>query len=192
MLNPDRLVGLLADPPRMRVLAAIALGGGDDASISAASGLSPKEVVIARQRLVEAGLVTAEGAVDYDALRAAAKELSRATTEPADEATPRELGAFMRHGRLLGMPAQQGRRLQLLRLVASSTFEEEQLYSEAEVNERLIAWCEGGPVDHVTVRRYLVDAGLLVRGDGNYQLPSPDSGPEPNLGETYVRALGLS
>ena len=190
-MNPDRIVGLLADPDRTRVLSAIALGAADDAAVVAASRLSLKDVTICRQKLIDSGVLVPDGwAVDYDALRAAARE--QAMTQPVDEATPRELGAFVRHGRLLGMPAQQGRRLQLLQLIVSSTFEADQLYSEGEVNELLGAWCDGGPVDHVTVRRYLIDAKLLVRGDGNYALRSADSGPEPNLGETYVRALGLN
>jgi hypothetical protein len=189
VLNAARLVGLLADPTRMRVLSAIALGAEDDAAIVAATGLTTKDVLMARQRLTDAGLLDG-WQVRYDALRALAKE--QTTAEPADEATPRALGAFLRHGRLLGMPAQHGRRLQLLQLITATTFEDGELYTEAEVNERLMAWCEGGPVDHVTVRRYLIDAQLLVRGDGTYQLPSPDSSPDPNLGEVYVRALGLS
>lgn len=190
MLTPDRLVGLLADAGRMKVLAAIALGAEDDKAIVAASGMGPKDVVIARQRLTEAGLLAADGRIDFDTLRALAKEHSQAV--PVDQSTPRELGAFVRHGRLLGMPVQHAKRFQLLSLITVTTFEEDELYSEAEVNALLQRWCEGGPVDHVTVRRYLIDNRLLVRGDGNYQRPSLDSGPEPNLGETYVRAMGLS
>ncbi|MFJ8962066.1 DUF2087 domain-containing protein [Lentzea sp. NPDC102401] len=42
-------------------------------------------------------------------------------------------------------------------------------YEEKEINERLKAWCDGGELDHVTIRRYLVDFGLLERGGGMYQ-----------------------
>lgn len=190
VVDPGRLVGLLADPTRLRVLAAIVLGATDDAAVTAAAGLGAKDVVMARQKLADAGLLDG-WTVDYEALRAAAREQSARAQEPADEATPRQLGAFVRHGRLLGMPVQHARRQQLLAHIAAATFEADQLYTEAEVNERLVAWCGDGPVDHVTVRRYLIDAGLLVRGDGTYQLPSLDSNPEPALGEVYVRSMGF-
>jgi hypothetical protein len=36
------------------------------------------------------------------------------------------------------------------------------------VTEELRKVCAGGEVDHVTVRRYLVDEGLLDRADGRY------------------------
>jgi hypothetical protein len=36
------------------------------------------------------------------------------------------------------------------------------------VAEVLKRWCEGGEVDHVTVRRYLVDEELLSRDGGVY------------------------
>lgn len=40
-------------------------------------------------------------------------------------------------------------------------------YSEAEINEQLAPWCEDVGrnmiVDHATLRRYLVDAGYLIR-----------------------------
>ncbi|MEV6710752.1 DUF2087 domain-containing protein [Lentzea sp. NPDC051208] len=42
-------------------------------------------------------------------------------------------------------------------------------YEEKEINERLAAWCDRGEVDHVTIRRYLVDFGSLERGGGLYQ-----------------------
>ncbi|MFB9433110.1 DUF2087 domain-containing protein [Streptoalloteichus tenebrarius] len=39
------------------------------------------------------------------------------------------------------------------------------------MNDRLRTWCDGGEVDHVTIRRHLVDAGILVRKDGRYWRP---------------------
>ena len=63
-------------------------------------------------------------------------------------------------------------------------------YDELEVNDRLRVWCDGGEVDHVTIRRYLIDMKLLHRADGLYwvDLSSP---PEPNIAERTVTALGL-
>ncbi|MFC7613202.1 DUF2087 domain-containing protein [Actinokineospora soli] len=65
------------------------------------------------------------------------------------------------------MPAHAGKRRVVLEHVVQS-FEPGVRYSEKEVDVVLRAWCEGGGVDFVTVRRYLVDAGLLSREAGEY------------------------
>ena len=56
---------------------------------------------------------------------------------------------------------------ELLMALAASSFNAEQLYSEKEVNNHLVSWLEGftSPfnIDHVTVRRYLVDLRFLGR-----------------------------
>jgi hypothetical protein len=41
-------------------------------------------------------------------------------------------------------------------------------FPEREVDAVLRAWCAGGEVDHVTLRRYLLDEGLLSRDHGTY------------------------
>lgn len=43
-------------------------------------------------------------------------------------------------------------------------------YPERVVNEKLRAWCDEGEVDHVTLRRYLVDLHHLRRSAGIYRL----------------------
>lgn len=73
----------------------------------------------------------------------------------------------MRGGRLLRLPVRPAKRKVLLEHVVAS-FEPGRRYPEVEVNGRLRTWCEGGEVDHVTLRRYLVDQGLLARGTGVY------------------------
>src|SRR3954453_4337638 len=55
------LVGLLADPARLKVVAALALGAGTIEEVSAASGLSLKDVALAARRLSRAGLVARDG-----------------------------------------------------------------------------------------------------------------------------------
>ena len=51
--------------------------------------------------------------------------------------------------------------------LAAASLNEERPYSEGEVNEHLVAWLQGftSPIslDHVTVRRYLVDLNFLHR-----------------------------
>jgi hypothetical protein len=77
------------------------------------------------------------------------------------------MSTFMPDGVLLRMPAKHGKRLVLLEHVAGR-FEVGVRYAEPEVDEILRAVTDGGESDHVTLRRYLVDAGLLAREDGTY------------------------
>ncbi len=61
---------------------------------------------------------------------------------------------------------------QLLLLLAARRFEPRREYREAEVNERLREWLSSfvAPfgIDHVTLRRRLVDTGLLMRDAGGF------------------------
>jgi hypothetical protein len=76
--------------------------------------------------------------------------------------------------------------------VVERAFERGRDYDEPAVDERLRAWCEDGEVDHAALRRYLVEAGLLLRGSGVYRVADDGPPPEPGLGERLVRGLGLS
>jgi hypothetical protein len=77
---------------------------------------------------------------------------------------PPELAPFFCNGRLETIPASRARRLALLAHVARS-FEAGREYREDEVNRMLQAI----HADHATLRRYLVDAGLLRRSRGVYR-----------------------
>ncbi len=79
---------------------------------------------------------------------------------------PPELAAFFRNGRLETIPAGRDRRRSVLVHVAGK-FESGREYSEDEVNRIL----QGVHADHATLRRYLVDAGLLRRERGIYRRP---------------------
>jgi hypothetical protein len=77
---------------------------------------------------------------------------------------PPELAAFFRNGRLETIPAGRERREALL-LHLAGRFESGREYGEDEVNQILQAVHS----DHATLRRYLVDAGLLRRERGVYR-----------------------
>lgn len=77
------------------------------------------------------------------------------------------LRTFVPDGRLIRLPAKRGRRRVVLEHVVQS-FEPGRRFPEREVDAVLRAWCAGGEVDHVTLRRYLVDEGLLSRDHGVY------------------------
>src|SRR5881275_3761544 len=51
------IAGLLADPTRLKVVAALALGAGTLEEVAEASGLPLKDVALAARRLARAGLV---------------------------------------------------------------------------------------------------------------------------------------
>jgi hypothetical protein len=81
------------------------------------------------------------------------------------------LEAFLRDGRLVRLPAKLTRREELLRYLAMRDFRPRTWYTERQVNDILLEWCEGAETDHVSVRRYLVDYGILDREDaGHYWL----------------------
>ena len=77
---------------------------------------------------------------------------------------PPELAAFFRNGRLETIPAARDRREALLAHIAKR-FEPGREYGEDEVNRIL----QDVHPDHATLRRYLVDAGLLRRERGVYR-----------------------
>lgn len=80
--------------------------------------------------------------------------------------TPEEekvLATFVRDGRLVQIPARQGKKLVILRWLVER-FEPGRSYPEPEVNERLR---QVNP-DYAALRRYLVDAGLMQREGGVY------------------------
>lgn len=77
---------------------------------------------------------------------------------------PPELAAFFRNGRLETIPAGRERRHAVLLHVANK-FAHGREYGEDEVNRIL----QDVHSDHATLRRYLVDAGLLRRERGVYR-----------------------
>jgi DNA-binding transcriptional ArsR family regulator len=57
-MTPETLVGLLAEPTRMRVFAAVVLGATTPAEVATRTDLTTREVVEALRRLADGGLVT--------------------------------------------------------------------------------------------------------------------------------------
>src|SRR3954449_3425153 len=164
------LVGLLADPVRLKVVAALALGAGTLEEVAEATGLPLKDVALAARRLSRVGLVRRDGrALELHASRFGEAARAAAEAAPApqplsdDPAEDAVLSAFVRGGRLISIPAQQSkRRIVLEHLVR--VFEPGVRYPEREVNALLAVWHP----DHAALRRYLVDGGLLSREGGLY------------------------
>ncbi len=173
-MDPAVLAGLLAEPERLRVVAALVLGARTPSELIDATGLDQRAVGRALQRLETGGLITsaAEGftldtAVFKHVARTAAPQQKIEDHGYADERTEAVVRTFVRDGRLLSLPAQLSRRRTVLEHVAQA-FEPGTRYPEKEVDGILRAWCAGGTADHVSLRRSLVDEGLLTRDAGEY------------------------
>ena len=169
-MDAATLVGLLADPTRLKVVAALALGAGTIEEVARVSGLPLKDVALAARRLGRAGLVGRDGhALELHAARFG--EAARAAAEAApppeplsdDPAEDAVLSAFVRDGRLVSIPAQYSKRRVVLEHLVR-VFEPGVRYPEREVNALLAVWHP----DVAALRRYLVDEALLSREAGLY------------------------
>jgi hypothetical protein len=174
-MDAAALVRVLAEPIRMKVFAAAVLGADSTAVAAELAGVTVREAAAAVHRLAEAGLIEVAGE-RLVARTEVFAELARqgATPKPVedhgytDPKVAAAVGTFVRDGRLVGLPAQRGKRLLVLEHLAQ-LFEPGVDYPETRVNEILADFADGGKVDHVTLRRYLVDEELLRRGDGIYR-----------------------
>jgi hypothetical protein len=161
--GPRELVALLAEPDRLKALAAVALGANSLPDVADYAGLDPKTAAKAVSRLVAGGLLEGGGGNGY---RVRQETLREAARPPADESEPAEesgnevLRRFIHKGRLLAMPAAHSKRLVVLDHLAG-LFEPGRRYPEPEVNELLGRYHP----DYAMLRRYLVDDGFLDRAD---------------------------
>jgi hypothetical protein len=162
---------LLAEHDRLVVFAAVVLGSSSPATVAARTGLSARDTQRALRRLEQGGLI---GTVDgwlvarEAAFKEAVREYAVRGPEAADDLDPDRakaavLRVFVRDGRLTQIPATRAkRRIILEHLVAS--FEPGVKYPEREVDAVLRAWHP----DHASLRRFLVDEGLMSREKGVY------------------------
>jgi hypothetical protein len=165
------LAGLLAEPVRLRVVAALVLGAMTTAEVVRATGLDTRAVGSALARLVDAELVVRGDDGTCVVLEAAFAEAARAAAPtpvpdehrdaPAEAA--RVLRTFVRDGRITQIPTQRSKRLVVLDHLAQE-FEPGERYSESMVNLILGRWHP----DTAAWRRYLVDEGFLSRDHGTY------------------------
>ncbi|MGV9645271.1 DUF2087 domain-containing protein [Streptomyces sp. NPDC003514] len=178
----EQLVRLFAEESRARAFAAVALGAGTPDQVARTAALSPRETAAALRRLREQGAVTTgddgDLRVAYEVFRARARADARrergtderGTDERGTEQTDMVLRTFVRDGRLVRLPARWTRKKLVLRHIAEQTFEPGVEYPERTVDAKLRAWCEDSDeIDHVTLRRYLVDLHHLHRSEGVYR-----------------------
>lgn len=171
MLDAAALVGLLADPARRRVVAALVLEADTRQGLVTRTGLGTREVVTALGRLQAAGLVVdgADGTLVLieEAFPLAAKAVPRPPRVSEHPDAPpdrrRVLDSVFRDGRLVRIPAKRSHRLIVLDAVAQ-LFDVGRQYTEREVNTMLRQLHD----DTAALRRYLVDERLMDRDAGKY------------------------
>lgn len=170
---PALVLGRLADDRRLRVFSAIVLGASSVVEIATRTGLTEDETARALAHLVGVGLVR-QGErgleVDLRVLAAAARAASKPRERPPVEGATPDQEAVVRNfltpsGRLGSLPAREGKRRLVLEWVAGR-FEAGRRYSEKEVNGVLL----GIHDDPASLRRFLVDEGLIEREAGTYWL----------------------
>lgn len=195
-MDPDllRTLKALSDASRLRIVGLLAGRPMAVEEIADALELSPGTVVHHLKRLRDAGLVEArprrpyvEYALQLGRLQDVGRQLdtmSHVADEPAATAIgpdghPRPafdakvLRAFFEDGRLVSIPAQEKKRLVVLRYLAETVFTDDRPYPEREVNMRLALLHP----DVASLRRYLVDTGFMTRAGGEYRLVPRESWP---------------
>jgi hypothetical protein len=86
--------------------------------------------------------------------------------EPEDAAfAARVIRSLIRDGRLTTIPARERRHEVIYRYLRDEVFTEDRPYPEKEVNQRLALFHP----DVATIRRGMVDAGLVARDGGEYR-----------------------
>lgn len=155
-----QVLGLLHQEDTLKVLAALVL----DVPVEEV-GLDRDGVRRALDRLGRGGLVMRGDDGALAVRRERFRELLHATAAPVPAVSPEErvLRSFLVDGRLRAIPTKHAKRLIVLNHIARF-FEPGVRYAEKEVDVTLRAFHD----DHATLRRYLIDEGLLSRKDNVY------------------------
>lgn len=176
----------LADPNRLRIAGACADGPREAGRLAGDLGMPEAAVRRHLARLVEAGLVEALPGGSYalrvDAVHAVGRRLGALEaddapasdmTGPDGKALPAEeakvIRGFLRDDRLTTIPSQESKRRIVIRYLCDRVFTEDRAYPEKEVNQRLALFHP----DVATLRRAMVDDGLLVREASIYRRANP-------------------
>lgn len=163
------VVAALANDDARAVYCLMQAGAGLDEAIAG--------IPDARRGRVLEGLTRAGLLVRDDAGGLAAAAPFAAILASAPVAPKAGIDRFLRDGRIDRYPMGAAERHELLLFLAERAFRPEEELSEAQVNERLRVFTD----DHVTARRYLVDAGILERSrsGSSYALSPERSEPLP-------------
>ena len=157
------VLAALASPDRLRLFARVVLAGDSGIGLAELEADEPDATRLL-PRLFAAGLLTRGPAGRLIAQPAAFRVPEPASAPPGADL---DVARLFANGRLTGIPARRAPRAALLAYLAGHLFEPGRSYPEADVNAAIGRYY----ADFATLRRYLVDDGLLVRAaDGaSYQ-----------------------
>jgi len=184
----------LSDSSRLRIVGLLAARPYAVEELAAAVGLSPGTIVHHLRRLQAAGLVDSkphhpyvEYSLRIERLHALGRQLGaleqareRVAVLPGPDGRPvpafeaRVLRSFFVDDRLVSIPAQEKKKLIVLRYLLERCFADDRPYPEKEVNQRLALFHP----DVASLRRYLVVYGLVTRGAGVYRRAAGAAAPE--------------
>lgn len=171
-----RLLKVIADETRLRILGELANGDRTGVQMAQALELTPPTISHHMRRLVDAGIVTAHAdaqrqvyALDTSFLLKA-RRTPETHDEPANTPPPRDerertLRNFFEGDRLKTIPARRKQRVFVLQHLMT-WFDPERAYEEREINDILRRAHE----DVATLRRELVDYGYMTRERGTYRV----------------------
>jgi hypothetical protein len=162
------LIAILANPATREVAAELMLGGSLE---SATTGMSPSRRRHVTESLVQASLIDARS-------HAFTPEVFRALLDSAAAPRRRGIGRYLDGDMITQYPANLAERGELLAWVANRAFGPEEVLTEREVNERLLAHSP----DVAVLRRYLVDFQLVERRSDGTEYALTGSAPVVTAG----------
>jgi len=174
MTNPADILRVFADPKKVKLLGQLC---GDPLplhTLAQAAGLSEAETMALLPPLKAAGLLEETFAQDgfrwrykpsaiFEALRETRAARPADLPPGASAFDARVLGDFFVNDRLRSIPVQRKKREVVLRYLAEK-FEAGRTYTEQEVSFLLLNYHE----DYASLRREMVDTGLMGRANGIY------------------------
>ncbi|WP_405110204.1 DUF2087 domain-containing protein [Micromonospora sp. NBC_01405] len=153
------IVGLLAEPARRAAFAALVLGARTVGSVAEQAGLTRKVAASALRKLVDGGIAAEDRAThSYAPVEDAFRRAVQAEIRVGGRSGGHGAGVYFRRGRITAIPGDAEIRSRVLAVVVD-TFTPGEVYPETRVNALCGEWFD----DWVTLRRALVDEGLLKR-----------------------------
>ena len=180
MTNLPDILRVFADPKKVKLLGQLCDDPLPLHTLARAAGLSETETMALLPPLKEAGLLEETFAHDgfswrykplaiFEALHEAKAAAGPSDLPPGASAfDARVLGDFFVNGRLRSIPVQRKKREVVLRYLTEK-FEVGRTYTEEEVSFLLLNYHE----DYASLRREMVDMGLMARANGIYWRTQP-------------------
>jgi hypothetical protein len=169
-LEPIDFLSICLDPVRLHALGAAAAGGVTVDRVAGAMSVTKRDAVEAIGALRNAGLVGDDGRLKVEVLREIAARLPGPADADAEiltgtwsESERAVLATFFSGTRLTEIPSNRRKRLVVLERLAQQ-FEPGVRYDERDVSFTLQLFHP----DYASLRRYLVDEGMLTRDGGVY------------------------